>query len=88
MSNRTHTQVTADKVRDRVEAIWRQVLPPSETQTPGTFFELDGDSIAAARIVARVEEEVGVPIDISVLFDDPDSSAFARFVADQWTTGT
>lgn len=88
MSNRTHTELTADEVRDRVEAIWRQILPPPEAQTRGTFFELDGDSIAAARIVARVEEEVGVPIDIGILFDDPDSSAFARFVADRWTAET
>ncbi|MFB8765252.1 acyl carrier protein [Nocardiopsis alba] len=69
-----------------MKTIWYEVLTaPNPPSDDATFFDLDGDSIAAARIVTRVEEEFGVLMDIGVLFDDPNVLTFARSVADLWS---
>jgi hypothetical protein len=41
---------------------------------------LQGQSISAVRIVARVEDELNIAVDIGILFDDPDLTAFTRAV--------
>lgn len=69
------------EVERRVEEIWREILRMPSTQANATFFELEGQSISAVRIAARIEDELGVPIGIGELFEDPDMRGFARSVA-------
>jgi acyl carrier protein len=64
----------------KVEQIWRDVLTVPSGQEGATFFELDGDSIAAVRIVSRIEEELGVWIDVGDMFEDPDLATLTRSV--------
>lgn len=68
-------------VERRVEQIWREVLGVPTGREDATFFELSGQSIAAVRIVARVEEECGIAVDLGDLFEDPDLTTFVRDVA-------
>ncbi|WP_117210196.1 phosphopantetheine-binding protein [Allorhizocola rhizosphaerae] len=70
----------AATIEQRVGEIWRDVLGVPPGRDDATFFELQGQSIAAVRIVARIEDEVQVSVDASVLFEDPDLAAFARMV--------
>ncbi|MFC1431719.1 non-ribosomal peptide synthase/polyketide synthase [Streptacidiphilus sp. N1-3] len=68
-------------------AIWAEVLGAEAVGTTDDFFELGGDSILAARILARVREELGrSPLTLrdvftarsiaalAVLLDDPDTA--------------
>jgi peptidyl carrier protein len=68
------------EIEQRVTGIWRDVLGAREGQDDATFFELSGQSIAAVRITARVEDEVGVVVDIGDLFEDPDLPEFVALV--------
>lgn len=71
------------EVERQATQIWRDVLGARPGQDDATFFELSGQSIAAVRITARVEDEIGVLIDVGDLFEDPDLPAFVALVVDQ-----
>jgi acyl carrier protein len=58
-------------VRGQVAAIWNAVLGASDGDD-STFFDLNGQSISAVRIVAGIEESTGVLVDIGDLFEDLD----------------
>jgi peptidyl carrier protein len=64
------------EVRERVVGIWNEVLGVGPGQEGLTFFELRGQSISAVQLVTRVEEELGVWVDVGELFEDPDVEAF------------
>ena len=70
-------------VEERVEEIWKDILGMPEGRRDATFFELQGQSISAVRIAARIEDELGITIDVGTLFSDPDLATFAREVAEQ-----
>jgi acyl carrier protein len=71
------------EIEQQVTQIWREVLGARPGQDDATFFELSGQSIAAVRITARVEDEVGVLIDVGELFEDPDLPTFVDLVVTQ-----
>ncbi|MFI6509059.1 phosphopantetheine-binding protein [Streptosporangium sp. NPDC050855] len=71
----------ASDIERRVERIWKDVLGVAEFPSDATFFELGGQSVSAVRIIARIEEEIGVTIDMGDLFEDPDLATFVRDVA-------
>lgn len=74
------SNVDSPSIEERVTRIWTDVLEMPAGQTSATFFELKGDSISAVRLVARVEDELGVTIDVGDVFEnDPD---LPRFVQD------
>ncbi|MEU5716222.1 phosphopantetheine-binding protein [Streptomyces sp. NPDC020403] len=68
---------TAD-VAQQVAAIWGDVLGPGSDRPGATFVELNGQSIAAVRIAAKVEEQLGITLDIGDLFEDPDLETLTR----------
>jgi peptidyl carrier protein len=59
-------------IAQQVAAIWAEVLGPGSDRPGATFVELNGQSIAAVRIAARVEEQLGITLDVGDLFEDPD----------------
>lgn len=70
------------EIKEKVEQIWTGVLGATEEDRDAPFFELGGESVAAARIVARVEDELGVWIEVGDIFeDDPTLAEFVRKVA-------
>jgi peptidyl carrier protein len=72
--------LSPSEVEQLVTEIWKGVLGMRPGQEKNTFFELSGQSIAAVRIVARVEDEVGIAIDLGELFEDPDLAKFVGLV--------
>ncbi|MFC4057208.1 phosphopantetheine-binding protein [Planomonospora corallina] len=69
-------------IRKKVEEIWTEVLGVTEGQEDASFFELGGESVTASRIVARVEDELGVWVEVGDIFeDDPTMEEFVRTVA-------
>lgn len=68
---------------EHIKDIWSDVLNVPDIRAEATFFELGGQSISAVRIVARIEDELGVQIDMGDLFEDPDLATFTRDVVAQ-----
>jgi acyl carrier protein len=74
----TQQQPATADIAQRVAAIWTGVLGPDSDRPGATFFELNGQSIAAVQIAAAVEEQLGVSLDIGDLFEDPDLETLTR----------
>ncbi|MFI7025700.1 phosphopantetheine-binding protein [Micromonospora sp. NPDC049900] len=69
------------ELRERIGAIWRDVLAVGDdASSDATFLELQGQSISAVRITGRIEEELGIEVDVAVLFEDPDLATFTDLV--------
>ncbi|MEV6694571.1 phosphopantetheine-binding protein [Micromonospora sp. NPDC051196] len=79
MSTQQSALSTAE-ITQRVSAIWTDVLGPGSDRPGATFFELNGQSIAAVQIAAAIEEQLGVTLDIGDLFEDPDLETLTRVV--------
>jgi hypothetical protein len=80
MTNSHSLGFSPSAVEKHVESIWRDVL--GHDGRPGaTFFDLQGQSISAVRIVTRIEDELGIAVDVGILFEDPDLATFTRAVA-------
>ncbi|MFJ7075531.1 amino acid adenylation domain-containing protein [Streptomyces sp. NPDC098781] len=72
-------------VEETIARIWSEVLTSPDGAGPrvGTrngFFRLGGDSVRAARVIARVQQEYGVALPLRVLFDRPTVAALAEAV--------
>ncbi|EFL00093.1 hypothetical protein STTU_4294 [Streptomyces sp. Tu6071] len=65
-------------IAQRIAAIWTDVLGPGSDRAGATFVELNGQSIAAVRIAAGIEEQLGITLDIGDLFEDPDLETLTR----------
>lgn len=70
----------SSNIAHKVEQIWRDVLNVPSGQEDATFFELGGDSVTAVRLVSRLEEELGVWIDVGDMFEDPNLAALTEVV--------
>lgn len=86
MVERHARDLTAAAVEKQVEEIWNDVLDVPEGRPDLTFFDLQGQSISAVRIVARVEDELDVAVDVGILFEDPDLAAFTQVVLETRAT--
>ncbi|GAA2409611.1 hypothetical protein GCM10010420_42630 [Streptomyces glaucosporus] len=69
-------------VTKMLERIWTETLGelPADLRN-ATFFEAGGESISATRMVSRIEEELGVQIEVGDIFEeDPDLDSLHRLV--------
>ncbi|MFF0429992.1 acyl carrier protein [Streptomyces sp. NPDC004520] len=56
---------------ETVRSIWTAILGDTpESGSEVTFFEAGGESISATRLVARIEEELGVEIEVGDIFEE------------------
>jgi len=70
-----------ESIARTAESIWRDVLTVPSGQDEASFFELSGESITAVRLVSRVEDELGILIDVGDIFeDDPNLASFVASV--------
>jgi amino acid adenylation domain-containing protein len=53
----------------RLVAIWSRLLQLKHVGTTGGFFELGGDSLLAMQLTLEIEEEFGVQLPASILFE-------------------
>jgi acyl carrier protein len=80
MNGGQRSEADVPAIEQRIRRIWADVLGMREGQQDATFFELMGQSISAVRILARIEDELGITVDVGFLFDDPDLPTFVREV--------
>ncbi|MET9294044.1 amino acid adenylation domain-containing protein [Streptomyces sp. NPDC003077] len=72
-------------VEETIARIWSEVLTSPEGVGPSVgahngFFRLGGDSVRAARVIARVQQEYDVALPLRVLFDRPTVAGLASAV--------
>jgi acyl carrier protein len=80
MSTQQQSVLRTAEITQRVTAIWTDVLGPGSDRPGATFFELNGQSIAAVQIAAAIGEQLGVTLDLGDLFEDPDLETLTRVV--------
>ncbi|OLF14710.1 hypothetical protein BU204_25815 [Actinophytocola xanthii] len=59
----------AAELRDRMCAIWAEMLELTEVDPDANFFEIGGGSLAGARLVLRMRESLGITVALVDLFD-------------------
>lgn len=51
--------------------LWREILPPVPFGVNDDFIDLGGDSLSAVELVQRLEDEAGIRVAASVIYDHP-----------------
>ncbi|MDP9072741.1 MAG: AMP-binding protein, partial [Actinomycetota bacterium] len=68
------------EVEVRVVAIWESVLGRGGIGTDDDFFDLGGHSLAAAQIMARIQDSFSVSLPVAAIFDWPTPAGLAAAV--------
>jgi amino acid adenylation domain-containing protein/non-ribosomal peptide synthase protein (TIGR01720 family) len=66
-----------NKTEEAIAGIWCTILSKDAVSIQDNFFTLGGHSLAAAQVVSRVQEEMGVPIKLRTIFTHPTIEALA-----------
>ncbi len=78
------TPVQIDLWRNSLEMllarVWTEVLGKEPSGADDSFFDVGGDSILAMRLLARIEDEIRIPIPLATVFQNPVLHALAQAV--------
>ncbi|ASW54298.1 condensation domain-containing protein [Plantactinospora sp. KBS50] len=66
---------------EAILTIWREVLERPDIGVLDDFFDLDGNSMHAIKVISRIREAYGVSIRAIDFFESPTVAALAAFVA-------
>lgn len=78
VAEETVPQFPIDALGSALQNIWAKVLGRKKIGLADDFFELGGHSLKAASIIAKINSEFKIAVDISMLYANPTISAFAR----------
>jgi acyl carrier protein len=70
----------ADETEAAIVAVWQELLGVERIGTQDNFFELHGDSLLAAQVMARLHAALQVKLPLSALFDSPTAAGLAERV--------
>jgi len=59
------------ETEEKIAALYRELLELSEVGRDDHFFELGGHSLVATRLLSRVTAQMGTPLTVRALFDNP-----------------
>ncbi|HEV7655224.1 MAG TPA: amino acid adenylation domain-containing protein [Mycobacteriales bacterium] len=65
------------ETEQRLGRLWMEVLGLSEVGVHDNFFRLGGHSLVATRLIARVNEDFGAALPLSLVFEEPTVAAMA-----------
>ena len=77
----TLASMPAAAATEAITAVWREILGLETIEPDAVFFELGGDSLAAVRMLAAVEDEFGAEVGFVDFLDEPTVAAIARILA-------
>ncbi|MGY2168118.1 non-ribosomal peptide synthetase [Pseudomonas gingeri] len=80
-------EAVADDLQGLIGRIWCEQLQLRQIAGDDHFFLLGGNSILATQVVARLREELGIELNLRLLFEAPTLAAFATQVARQQQDG-
>ncbi|MGG7517727.1 amino acid adenylation domain-containing protein [Allorhizobium undicola] len=66
--------------QETIAAIWRDILGIKDVGIHDSFFNLGGDSLAAARMIAAIRARMKSEIPIAAVFDTPTIATMARLI--------
>jgi thioesterase domain-containing protein/acyl carrier protein len=69
-----------DATEQRLARLWRELLGPVKIAPESDFFGLGGDSLAASRLISRLQREFGRSLSFASLFEDATFARIARMV--------
>jgi len=70
----------ADAIQAKLISIWEAVLNRAPVRTDDDFFDVGGHSLLAARLLARIEESLGVELPLASLLEAPTIRDQAKLV--------
>jgi len=76
-------QPLTDPVEAQLAELWSEVLGTPVASRDADFFELGGHSLTAMQLVSRVQETLGVELELRVVFDSPTLAAMAGQLTEQ-----
>ena len=76
------------EVEEALLPLWRDLLKRQHIEREDNFFVLGGHSLAAMRLVARIEQSFGTRLTLRDIFEHPKFSDFAAFITTQIDTVT
>lgn len=71
---------TGDSIEEKLVKLWEEILKIRPISTRDDFFELGGDSLAAAEVFAGVEESFGKRLTPSTLLERPTIAQLAELI--------
>ncbi|CAM2069820.1 Non-ribosomal peptide synthase/polyketide synthase [Sulfidibacter corallicola] len=75
-------QAPCTDLERKLAAIWAEILDRAQVGIHDDFFASGGHSLAAARVVARIESDLGLRPPVRSLFDNPTIATLAQALAD------
>ena len=79
-SAQTRAVSNLSSIESRVAAVWQRVLRIDDIRSQDRFLELGGDSLAMVRMLAGIEQALGVRVDVRAAFMATDLREFATLV--------
>jgi acyl carrier protein len=74
--------VGSTSVLDAVLAAYRRILDDPNVMPDDDFFDIGGDSMQALDVMAAIEEELDIHIDVATFFTCPTARDLARTIAE------
>ncbi|RAI62650.1 non-ribosomal peptide synthetase [Pseudomonas fluorescens] len=78
---------SGSELQSLIGRLWCEQLQIGQVGADDHFFLLGGNSIAATQVVARLRQELGLELNLRLLFEAPTLGAFAEAVARQQQDG-
>jgi thioesterase domain-containing protein/acyl carrier protein len=82
------TSTPEGTAEDQLIAIWESVLNTKPVRSDDDFFDLGGHSLLAARLLARIEDSMGVELPLASLLEAPTVRGQAQLVRKYRGNGT
>jgi len=70
----------ATPLETKIANLWKEVLQLKQVDIDHEFFDLGGDSLQAARVLNRLQGELGEPLFIAAMFEYPTVREFAAML--------
>ncbi|SDH29138.1 non-ribosomal peptide synthase domain TIGR01720/amino acid adenylation domain-containing protein [Chitinophaga filiformis] len=67
-------------LEERLVAIWEEVLDVKHIGVNDNFFQLGGHSLKVVMVISKIARELGVKVDIRVVFDQPTIARLATVI--------
>jgi acyl carrier protein len=68
-------------------AIWHEIFQRADLDLADDFFALEGDSVLAIQLIARVQETFEVNVDMAAIFDHSTVAQLSNVVEKELTAG-
>ena len=79
--NTDHRTSTTSQLAESLTHIWKKLLGKTEIHPDDNFFEIGGNSLLAAKVIAEIEKLLKRHIPLSVLYETPTVSKLAKLLS-------